>query len=287
MKVVKRINNSAALCVDDDGRNVIALGSGVGFTRVSEEVDLAKVTQTFYSVDERYVKLLNEIPLDIVEFATQIVQLAQGLLDYELTPGMPFVLADHIAFAVKRAREGIVIQMPLGFDVSQQYPVEYKLGRFTVNRINAQFGVTLPPNEAVGVAMSFINNMASFDSGSPDCRATAFEEMLARATDAVERDMDVKVDRNSFNYSRFATHLQYLYQRVLHDAAIESENADMYKILCDQYPLVARCVDDINRIFEQSMDHSLTDEERLYLMMHVNRIAIKAHDDNIDEKADG
>lgn len=278
IRVTRKINTSAVLARDDDGRELVALGRGIGFIELGAPIDLSRVSQTFYNVDERYLVLLNEIPLEVVEFATQIVQVARGLLSYELTPGIPFVLADHIAFAIKRARQGVVVHMPLSFDVEQRYPIEYRLGELAVKRINEQFSVRLPCREAVGIAMAFLNNIAAPGTSERVERDARLDDVLEQATAAVERCLDVRVDRASFNYSRFATHLQYLYQRVVAGQSIESGNAELYGPLCGQYPDIAHCVDEISGIFARELARELTEEERLYLMLHVNRIAAKAGD---------
>ena len=54
--------------------------------------------------------------------------MSTGLLSYEVSPNLPFILADHIAYAVKRKEQNIVVRMPLSFDVRQQYPVEFRIG---------------------------------------------------------------------------------------------------------------------------------------------------------------
>lgn len=277
MLLLKKINTSAVLCVDDDGRQLVALGKGIGFLDRGEEIPLARIDRTFYDVDERYLNSLTDIPQDVFEFVSQIVNMAEGLLSYPLSPNLPFILADHVAFAIKRAREGIHVRMPLAFDVQQQYPLEYRIGAFTVDRINRSFNVHLPKNEAVGIAMAFVNNATQASMASA-VSSVEFDRLLERCVDAVERIKGVTIDRESFNFTRFATHMQYLYRRVEDGGVIESGNVSMYPQLREEYPDVDACVCAMNDLFIEELGHSLSDEERLYLMLHVNRIVIKAND---------
>ena len=272
IKVCRKINTSAVLALDDDGRELVALGRGIGFTDVGAPLDIARVNKTFYNVDERYVTLLNEISYEVFEFSIQLVQVARGVLSYELSPNIAFTLADHIAFALKRAREHIEVKMPLAYDVAQHYPLECKIGRWAVKRLAAEFGVSLPADEAVGIAMAFINNIAEPAASAAQADAARSERVLDRSTRIVEKLMGVKIDRNSFNYSRFATHVQYLCNRAAAGNAIESENAGAYETLAREYPLVAACVDAIGSEFEAVFTTTLTNEERLYLLLHVNRL---------------
>ena len=276
MKIVKKINTSAVLCVDNNGRQLVAFGRGLGFGDVWDEVDLDRVQRTFYSVDARYVALINELPDDVLEFCAQFVDVAIGLLDYELSPNMAFILADHIDFAIKRARDGIAVSMPLTYDIAQQYPMEYKLAKLIVERANRQFKVRMPKQEVAGVAMSFINNAVSTAASPAHTDEERFEAILEQTVNVIECAMGLSIDREGFNYARYATHLQYLYTRLVSGERIESENASMYAQMREDYPAVASCVDSINNIFLSEVGEGLTEEEQLYLMMHVNRMVSKA-----------
>lgn len=61
MKVVKQINNNAALALDASGAEVVILGNGVGFPRVPYDLkDLSKIKRTFYDVDPKYIDMIAE-----------------------------------------------------------------------------------------------------------------------------------------------------------------------------------------------------------------------------------
>lgn len=47
MRAIQRINHNAAICEDGAGRQLIALGRGIGFGDMPHEVDLDVVTRTF------------------------------------------------------------------------------------------------------------------------------------------------------------------------------------------------------------------------------------------------
>ena len=276
MRLVRKINSSAVLCVDEMGHQLVALGKGIGFLNVGDEIHVSRITRTFYDVSPLYVGMISELPEDVLELASQIVDASMGLISYELSSNIAFILADHIAFAIKRARERIAVSMPLSYDLKLQYPIEYQIGRYAVKRINKQYKLHLPPQEAAGIAMAFVNNMASPAESQKAKDDAQFEVILEEATRLVERDLHVQVDRETVNYARFATHIQYLYQRAAVGAAIETENESMYDSVCAEYPEVAACTDHISEVFRVRMGHALEDEEKLYLMLHVNRIAVKA-----------
>ena len=82
MRVIKSINNNAAICVDGKGRELIALGNGIGFGTVPREVPLSDIKRTFYGVDPKYLGLVSELPEDVLEFAAQLADLARSGLSY-------------------------------------------------------------------------------------------------------------------------------------------------------------------------------------------------------------
>ena len=277
MQIVKRINTSAVLCVDGNGNQVVAFGRGLGFRDVGGEVPLAEIQRTFYNVDSRYVALVNELSDELLELTSDAIDMSTGLLSYEVSSNLPFILADHIAYAIKRKEQKIAVHMPLSFDVRQQYPVEYKIGEYVLKLIRKRLGVRLPPHEAVGIAMAFINNMADRPSSSSGDRAAEnlYVQILDESTGVIEKQLNIQVDREGFDYARFATHLQYLFNRLNSGENLTSENVKMYAPLKDEFPEISDCADKIASVFVRLTGRHLTDEEKLYLMMHINRIASK------------
>lgn len=270
---VRRINNNVALCQDSRGRELIALGKGIGFGALPREVSLAEIERTFYDVDSRYQPLLTELPDDVLAFSARIVDIAANELSYPLSPNTVFTLADHINFAIERARKKIRVKMPLAYDVEQMYPTEYRIGQHTVRRIQKEFLVSLPQSEAVGIAMNLLNNRLTQEAPVPG--TVQDEEMLEEITEIVENSFHILVDRESFNYSRYATHLQYLFQRIHAGKAIQSDNLQLYTSLREEFPEIAACVETIAAHIQQAWHCTLTEEEKLYLILHVNRICIK------------
>lgn len=66
MKVIKKINNNVALCLDGNQRELIAFGKGIGFKPIPYELtDLSVIERTYYGISPEYQGLLKEIPKEI------------------------------------------------------------------------------------------------------------------------------------------------------------------------------------------------------------------------------
>ena len=276
MRGLRKINNNAVICLDSTGQEMIAMGKGIGFGTLPREIPLAQVERTFYNVDERYLGVLRDLPPDVLDFSARLLDIARNELPYTLSPNAILTLADHIAFTIERARRNIRVKMPLAYDVEQLYPAEYRIGQYAVKRIQKEFQVGLPGAEAVGIAINLLNARVDGDS-APDAAGAGCtdSEMLEDITEMVENHFNLIVQRDSFNYSRYATHMQYLFGRIHTSKTIASGNSQMYDSIRAEFPAVAACAEEIAAHIQRKWGCALPEEEKLYLILHINRICIK------------
>ena len=275
MRAIRKINNNVAVCVDGSGRELIAFGKGIGFREMPYELDLSAIDRTFYDISEQYQPMFSEISAPLIELAAQIVDRAKAELPYELNPNINITLADHISFCLERLEKGIRIRMPLAYDMAIAYPLEMQLARQTLERVRLATGVALPEEELSGVAMAFIN--ARLDD-KPDTSAEAAVDAAAALRDVtglIENTMKLSIDRSSFNYARFATHFQYLVERINSGGQMASENVSLAPSLREEFPAVADCVEAIAGYFQTRWSSPVNEEEKMYLILHVNRICQK------------
>lgn len=272
MIVVKNINNNVALCLDSKGQEVVVFGKGVGFLKPPSEVPLSKIQRTFYDLNRNFLPLLDDIPLDVIDFTSRQVAQIRGKLPYETNANLIMTLADHLAFAMTRAKRGIYTPMPSIYEMEQNYPVEVEIGRQIVSAMEQAFHVKLPKGEVQGVAMHFINASLGSPSSGQLTAEEEYETILERMTQIVEHALQVTIRRDTFNYARFATHVQYLLKRVQADSPIDSDNLQMYASIRDEYKDVSACVDQIHEYLQRNWSIDLSEEEKLYLIMHINRV---------------
>lgn len=272
MIVVKNINNNVALCLDSKGQEVVVFGKGVGFLKPPSEVPLSKIQRTFYDLNRKFLPLLDDIPLDVIDFTAQQVAQIRGQLPYETNANLIMTLADHLAFAMTRAKKGIYTPMPSIYEMEQNYPVEVGIGRQIIKAMEETFHVKLPKSEVQGVAMHFINASLGSPSSGQLTAEEEYETILERMTQIVEYALQVTIRRDTFNYARFATHVQYLLKRVQEESSIDSDNLQVYASIRDEYKDVSACVDQIHEYLQRNWSIDLSEEEKLYLIMHINRV---------------
>lgn len=270
MKAIKKINNNVAVCLDSKGNELIAFGKGIGFKEMPYEIDdLSLINRTFYGINQNYVNLLNEVHEEIFEISAKIVDSASIHLDNVLNSNIVFTLADHINFAIKRYESNVSIKMPIAEDIKHLYETEYEIGKSAVQYINKVKNIHLGKDEAIGIALHFIN--AENVSKNVDAIANT-EEIVSKVIDCIENECNIKVNKDSFNYSRFVTHIEYLVKRCDKKIQVASSNNELFETLMESYPQTYLIANNICVMLKTKYGWDLNREEMVYLMMHVNRL---------------
>ena len=276
MKLLRKINNNAAVAQDKRGREMVVLGRGVGFHPMPYELtDLSVVYRTFYDVDPQYYEMLSSLPEEALMAAADIAEQAEIALQAELNPNLPFTLADHIAFAPEREKQGIRLATPLHYDVQHLYPREYELGLQAMETVRLRTGTALPRAEAVNIALHIVN--AELE-GSDLSSTLAAVEVLDEVTVLVERELGIALDRESYNYARFAMHIQFLVRRLSSGKVMEQGSGKMLSELSAEYPATYRCAQAVAKEIEQRHGWHCSSDEVLYLMLHIYRVQNRQND---------
>ena len=272
MRAIRKINNNVVVCADDAGRELVAMGKGVGFGDFPRDIPLKDIERTFYDVSGTYLAAIDRLPADVLEFAVKIVDIAKNELPYELNPAFSFVLADHIAFALERKQRGINVKMPLAYDVRQSFPREFRIGLYALHRLKQEMDVELPAEEAASIALNIVN--ARLTPESKDERGFAEQDvrMLEELTRIIEDRFGTIVDRTSFSYSRYATHMMYLFDRLHAHESLESAGVGVLGGFDRQFPEGVACVNAIADHIRDAWGAELNEEERLYIILHVSRL---------------
>lgn len=101
------------MALDSTGREVVVLGTGIGFPKVPYELtDLSKIERTFYDIDPKYLGMIADLPQPILLASASIAEDAEMELGCQLNPNLPLTLADHLSFAVERLENGISLTAP-------------------------------------------------------------------------------------------------------------------------------------------------------------------------------
>lgn len=271
MKLIKKINNNVALCHDSKGKEVIVTGRGVGFADPQQEIELSRIERTFYNLGSEYISMLNDISPQAFKIADAVVNYAADRLLCELNDNLLFSLADHIDFAIERYYKNLNLELPIFNDIEHLFEAEMDVGRFALKQIKKEYGISLGDEEAARIALNIINSEYNPLRKNIKLNNQAIDDI----TQIIERVFGIKINRHNFNYSRFVTHMHYLFKRENENRPISSKNRQLYETLITTYPQTNRCVNYIRDYFEKTKNWKLSDEECLYLILHINRLCDK------------
>lgn len=275
MKVKKVFNNSVVLGVDERGTELVLLGRGIGFqTSAGAEVDAALIEKTFVpggsTTAERLAAFVDEIPLEDILVTEEIVKAARATLGTHITDHVLVPLADHVSFALRRAREGAAeIEYPLRWEVQYLYPAEVAFSREALRIIEQHRGVRLPDLEAVPLALHFVN--AQF--GATDLTATLrMTEVLNETLGIIRAEYGIEIDEDSVPVARFVTHLRYLFLREQQGKKLKGVGDELKEALRASRPREYHCGGLVAALLNQRFGWEVTADEVLYLALHVARL---------------
>ena len=224
---------------------------------------------TFYKLDKHFEILLSEIPEDMMLLSVEIVQNAQKELLGKLNPTLVFSLADHIYFAVRRLKEFKEMKILFSQEIAQLYPTESKLAEEAMIIINTSLGIELPHSEVTNIAMHFINSQTDF---TIDKEAQSIEELLEIITQMIENQLDITIERDEFNYQRFQAHVRYYLKRLREKEKFIDGNQIVLQSLRTTQPAIYQVAVVIMDYIHQTLRFEQSDDELLYLMIHINRL---------------
>ncbi|GAB6110042.1 PRD domain-containing protein [Fusibacter bizertensis] len=270
MKAIKKINNNVAICEDDNKKELIAFGKGIGFPSMPYHItDLSLISMTFYRMDKSYYKLLEEIPEEVFEVSAMIVKKAQLTLDCKLNPNLLPGLADHINFALIRFKKFKKMKMLFSYDVEQLYPTETALGRYALKLIQKKLFVKLPESEITNIAMHFVN---AEEENISEPTEFDVENLIERITNEIESKFEITINRKGFNYNRFVMHLRYFLKRIEEKKQFVDDNGVLFVAMKEERPEIYECAVLISAIIDEKLPAQIIQDEILYLMIHISRI---------------
>lgn len=274
MEILKILNNNVVVVIDKKQEKVI-MGRGIAYqASVGDLIDDAKVQKIFvlsnFDDTERILSLLQTIPLEYLQICDAILKEAKAAL--EIDAEMIFIsLSDHIKGVVERARKGILLRNPLMPDIRRFYVKEFDFGLEAIRMINESFDVMLNEDEAAFIAMHLLVN--SEDREKSENMAYQMTTIIQEIIQVVCDYYQCEYDETSISYYRFIMHLRLFAQRLLGHHTYEADNdKDLLLALKRKYPNAYACAVEIRSFIQDEYVYLITDEELLYLTIHINRL---------------
>ncbi len=275
MRLIKKINNNFALAQDTNGENMIVEGKGIGFLKMPCDFNnYGQISRTYYNYDSKYINLIESLPTEVIDVANQVYDYLLAKLNCPLNPNLPFIMGDHINFAIERMNKDIQYTFKMDYELKQIYAVEYEAAAYALELVSQELGVELPKSEEAGIALNIINAEMDLNAAK---QQEVIEDWSDQFVKIIENETGLKICRDGFNYSRFMTHISCLYERITRGStanrSLEGESEDkIYQELIKEYPMENACVNQFVDYLQKKYKIKLDEEEKTYLLLHVNRL---------------
>ena len=271
--IEKVINNNIISAYEKSGAEVIVMGRGIGFKKKQGEVVPADQISKIFRIKsrtlaEQFKELLANMPLERVRISDEIISHAKDHLKLKLNQSIYVTLTDHINFAIERVSQGIEPQNALLWEIKRFYPQEFQLGIYALELIQDRLDILLPEDEAGFIALHFVN--AEYGTDIRD--AVKFPDQMQAIVDIVERDLGILLDESSLHYERFMTHIKFLIQRIYRKELLSSEDRELSLLMQRKYPREYQCSVKIAEYIMQATGSRLSEEEIMYLSVHIRRV---------------
>ena len=276
MKIAKIINNNVVSTCDEEGREIIVMGRGVGFkAKEGSTIDEEKVEKIFrlesQNTMDKFKELLENLPMEHVQISAEIIGYAKEVLNRPINPNVYITLTDHINFALERYKQKMMFSNPLIREVRSFYHAEYLIGEYAIAMIERGLGVKLPVDEAASIALHIVN--AEYDAPMGD--TIKITNLIQQVLEVVREYFSIELDEQSLSYERFITHLRFLAQRVFTGEHMNLDNLEFQEVIDHLYPEEYACSQKIQALIKLQYRHQVTEEEVAYLALHIKRIRTK------------
>jgi len=135
--------------------------------------------------------------------------------------------------------------------------------------VSASLDTVLPDEEAVFLTMHLLN--ATRDE--PNGTAALLFRRVQHVVTTVETGLGVELDTASPDYARFILHVQFLLQRLVAKSMLRGSDTSFFEFAKHSYPRSYAIAADVKAYVSEATGSDLTDEELLYVIVHVERLA--------------
>ncbi|WP_296880334.1 PRD domain-containing protein, partial [Thomasclavelia sp.] len=178
------------------------------------------------------------------------------------------MLADHINETVKRLKKGIYLTNALTNEIQTFYKDEYNVASEACDHLKTVYNVNLNNDEIAFIATHLIN--LNLDNINETLHSI---EIVDEVVDIIRRYLNIELKANTYEYSRFITHLKYFSLRVMKRESINSNYDEKLELFIkENYQRVYKCTLVIKSYIARRYGYNITNAEVVYLAIHLQNI---------------
>lgn len=274
MIVKKILNNNLVLALDQNEREHIIIGKGIGFTNtVGKELRSTNIEKIFVLKSKEntrlYLEMLKNNSSKNIQIITDVIEEINKKMDGKLDEKIYITLSDHLIFAIERYKNNIILQNKMLWEIKNFYPAEYKIAKEALLKLNEYLNIDLPDEEAGNIAFHIVN--AQTEKLNMENTISSIK-ILKDIFNIIQIFYKKQINSESVNYLRFVTHFQFFIQRILDGKMLDSKDTFLYEQVVLGYPEAFKCSMRIKDYIQKTLNTEITKEEILYITVHIVRI---------------
>ena len=261
MRIDRILNNNVVIIKDENGEEQVVCGKGIAYKKKAGDLLSEKlINKVFVLKDtaqkQHFQEIISEIPVEYIQIYIS--------------------LSDHIYMAITRYLDGVVVKNSMLWDIKRFYEKEYQAAKKVWKMINQTFKVELPEDEIGFITLHIVNAEMDNENLKQTMEVT---KLMQEISNIVRYYFSVEFNTESVYYYRFITHLKFFAQRLLTDKEYEDDqDNELFNTIRQKYRTSYKCVEKIAEFISRKYEKELSDEEKLYLTIHIERVIYKSRD---------
>lgn len=275
MYVKQVLNNNTIIALDNNKNEIIVDAKGIGFNaKVDSDIDETKFKHLRkFVLENRTISdlqtIYNNIPQDIMNLSMQLLEeenAEKKSVDF-VSINSVLLLADHINETIKRLENGVYLRNSLTNEIKIFYSTEFRIASIAKEKLIDK-NVYLNDDEISFIAIHLIN----LNSNNMNDTMTSIQ-IVDDLVNIVRRVMNIELKINTYEYSRFITHLKYFSVRILNRENVNSKyDEKLASFVKENYKKAYICSNIIKKYIKEKYDYEITEDEVIYLTLHLENI---------------
>ena len=148
------------------------------------------------------------------------------------------------------------------------YKKEFEISRLARSMLTQNYGVRISDDELAFIATHLIN------LGRGNLRETVQSlDLVHELVDIVRHQAREPLERGSYNYSRFITHLKYFSLRVIdHEKPKSTYDEKLSAFVRENFRQAYDCAQQMRRYVLKRYSYEISDDEVIYLTLHLEKL---------------
>lgn len=272
LEIKKVLNNNVIIAAHPKHEEVVVIGKGIGFGKKAKEMlQVEQIEKMFVLTNERereqYKLLVPHVSEKLIELMNDLMFYIQDRVETPLNEHIHIALTDHIAFAIKRLKQGFTVDNPFLVETKVLYPNEYKIAEEVVELINSRLNIHLPEGEIGFIALHIYSSVTNSELSSVNQNS----KLIAHLVSLIETNLHLVLDKESIHYLRLVRHLQYAIERVKNGEKVE-ESQNFADLLKAEFPECYNLAWKLVKVMQKQLQLPVYEAETVYLTMHLQRL---------------